>query len=300
MLTKEFQEILVEVMSKHSVRILTTDQLIQFIHNLEYAVGRGCGDVVKRDGESVVMDLLKSRYSSDEELVIFDVGACEGEYTDMVLETITRCTVHAFEPDRHNYDKITTKYTDNNVICNYKAAYKQNCVKKVYGTDKAHCLSSLNKDRDFSHVGIPTVALNDVECIKLDDYCKSNSISYVHLLKMDVEGTELDVMLGAEGIIKSTGIVQFEFGGANIDSKVSFKDLFYYFNKRGFLLYRILPVSKFYPVKKYTEIDENYITANYIATREVIPDEFIDSVDEKISAIALQELIAFIKGLNHA
>ena len=42
-----------------------------------------------------------------------------------------------------------------------------------------------------------------INLISLDDYCKSNNVSDVKLIKCDVEGFELDVVLGGKEIIHS-------------------------------------------------------------------------------------------------
>lgn len=60
---------------------------------------------------------------------------------------------------------------------------------------------------------------------------------------MDVEGHELDVLAGANEMISSGSIeyITFEFGGANIDSRIFFQDYYYFFDHYGYTIYRILP-----------------------------------------------------------
>ncbi|MBK8024283.1 MAG: FkbM family methyltransferase [Chloroflexi bacterium] len=48
----------------------------------------------------------------------------------------------------------------------------------------------------------------------LDDYCARNAVESIDYLKIDVEGYEMEVMLGAESLLSSgqIGLIHFEYG----------------------------------------------------------------------------------------
>ena len=48
-------------------------------------------------------------------------------------------------------------------------------------------------------------------------------------MKIDVEGHELDVLKGFGELIKKVRLIQFEFGGTNIDSKTYLRDFWEFF-----------------------------------------------------------------------
>ena len=101
----------------------------------------------------------------------------------------------------------------------------------------------------------------------VDHYCEKKNIDFIDLLKIDVEGHELDVLDGAVNIFrsKSVGKVSFEFGGCNIDTRTFFKDFFCYFRERHYRLYRITPSGYFFPVDSYKETYEQFRTTNFLA-----------------------------------
>lgn len=45
-----------------------------------------------------------------------------------------------------------------------------------------------------------------VELVTIDEYCRGNQINVIDLLKIDVEGLEMDVLEGAKAILKEVGI----------------------------------------------------------------------------------------------
>ena len=87
---------------------------------------------------------------------------------------------------------------------------------------------------------------------------------FFDIVKIDVEGYELMVLRGFGEAIRNVRVLQFEFGGTNIDTKVFFRDLWRFFEEAGFDLYRITPLGVM-RIEHYHERDELFIIANFIA-----------------------------------
>ena len=84
---------------------------------------------------------------------------------------------------------------------------------------------------------------------------------------MDVEGHELDVLRCGEAAMLNASVIQFEFGGCNIDTRTFFQDFWYFFKDRHFDIYRITPLGA-EKIDKYNEYHEFYSTTNYIAVNQ--------------------------------
>lgn len=126
--------------------------------------------------------------------------------------------------------------------------------------------------RKLDHFDINFDQKEQIEIKTLDEYCEDEGISEINLLKVDVEGHELEVLNGAMDMISSGNIqyITFEFGGANIDTRTYFQDYYYFFDKYDYDIYRILPNSELYKIDSYSELDEKFRTTNYIAVRSTI------------------------------
>ena len=107
----------------------------------------------------------------------------------------------------------------------------------------------------------------------LDEYCRNNAVTSIDLLKIDVEGHELDVLEGARAMFSNTSVkfVQFEFGGCNIDTRTFIQDFFYFFKPFGFEIYRITPSGYCQHLPVYKETYEQFITTNFLAVHGSVP-----------------------------
>jgi FkbM family methyltransferase len=67
-----------------------------------------------------------------------------------------------------------------------------------------------------------------VQASSLDDFCEQHAIARIDLLKLDTEGTELEVLRGASGLLAdgAIGIIQFEFGYGNVATRTFIRDFF--------------------------------------------------------------------------
>ncbi len=198
--------------------------------------------------------------------VFVDIGGNKGLYTEEVLKRFPETECHIFEPSSVNVQILKAKFDSlPNVTVNGKALSNREDTLTLYSNEPGSGLASLTK-RNIDHVNIKMNLEETVEVIRFDSYWDDRYIDYV---KIDVEGHELDVLDGFGALISKTKIIQFEFGGCNIDTKSHYRDFWYYFKNRGFAVYRITP---FGPSKldTYTEYDEHYKTTNFIAVNELM------------------------------
>jgi hypothetical protein len=97
------------------------------------------------------------------------------------------------------------------------------------------------------------------------DYVTGHAIEKIHLLKVDVEGHELDVFGGFGDFLHPDRIdyIQFEYGGANLDSHTSLLELHNYLSAKGFILCK-MKRNKL-EIQSYDPRLENFMYQNWVA-----------------------------------
>jgi FkbM family methyltransferase len=216
-------------------------------------------------GENEVIKYIKGLYNHNEKIVVFDVGANLGGYTNMVLDCLgSQAYVHAFEPSASTFEMLQKNIDGSRVKANNIGCSDAPRTMSMYSNKKGSGIASVyNRKLDFC--GISMKEVEQSKFVRIDDYCQENNVGHIHLLKLDIEGHELFALKGAQGMIDNNNIdfIQFEFGGCNIDSRTFFQD-FYYFLHDKYDIYRILQKG-LYKIDQYSEYLEIYVTVNYLA-----------------------------------
>ncbi|WP_301037663.1 FkbM family methyltransferase [Helicobacter japonicus] len=178
--------------------------------------------------------------------------------------------MHCFEPSQFTFQKLcaTTKSLNAphiRIILNNCGISDNQMLATLYYNEYASGLASLSKRR-LEHHRINMDKSEEVEIMRLDTYCAQQDIRHIHLLKIDVEGHELDVLNGGKEFFekKAIDMVTFEFGGCNIDTRTYFQDFWYFFKTYDYKIYRILPNGTFFYIDTYNEEREQFLTSNYL------------------------------------
>jgi FkbM family methyltransferase len=264
---------------KHSMKLLLASLASQATANnfaqtcliksaliAEYLMGVGAGDCVKTSGEVSVLNRLKR---SESELIVFDVGSNKGQFLSMALEVLS-CVprqIHCFEPSKVAWASLcdTATGSEGVTLCNIGLG-RETGERVLYSNAPGSGSASLTKRR-LDHFGI-SFSERETVCIDtLDNYCRSHGIAHVDLLKIDVEGHEMDVLNGAAELFRKNAIrfVTFEFGGCSIDTRTFVQDFWYFFSDHGMRIARITPGGFWFELSDYREIYEQFRTTNFVA-----------------------------------
>lgn len=202
--------------------------------------------------------------------IAIDIGGNIGEYSELLKKKFSDVEIHLFEPSAVNYNKLVTRFKNNeDIIINKKAVSNKKGFSDLFSNIEGSGLSSLTKRR-LEHHNIPFDVSEKVETIRFEDYWKSKlEMKEIDLIKIDVEGHELEVLEGLGSSIDKTKIIQFEFGGCNIDTHTYFQDFWYFFKDRPFKIYRITPFG-IQPIRYYRESDEYFSTTNYLCVNTLL------------------------------
>ena len=230
--------------------------------------GRG-GDF-RTSGELFALGYIKNKLAGREEIVLFDVGANVGHYSLELSKLFANNTtrIYSFEPSKPVYEKMLANIKGvKEIIPNNLGFSDTAATTKLFTNTNLAGLASLYQRR-LDHFGITMNESEEIELTTIDNFCSNHKIDNIDFLKLDVEGHEWKVLLGASKKLseKKINFIQFEFGGCNIDSRTYFQD-FYYLLKDDFDIYRIVEDGLF-PISIYKEEYEIFTTINYLAERK--------------------------------
>jgi spore maturation protein CgeB len=155
-------------------------------------------------------------------MVVFDVGAHVGELTLLFSRCAGSGQVHAFEAGRRSFERLSAVCRDRrNVLLHHVAVSDREGEIALHVYDDAHLAWSTQAERPLANYGIDVkpIAIERVPSITLDHYCQRHDIAHIDLLKIDVEGAELQVLLGAKQLLAEQRIhcLTFEFGQTTFD-----------------------------------------------------------------------------------
>lgn len=221
---------------------------------------------------------LKLLFDKNENLIIFDIGSCEGEDSIKYARMFPNAKILAFEalPNNVNLiEKNIEKYSAKNIevlpfalsdedgetdffVSSGQFEEKQTDQDWDYGNKSS---SIFPPDKNLEKI-IPWLNFNEVIKVKMrtiQSICAEKHISSVDFIHMDVQGAELNVLKGSGNLIKDFKVIWLEVEAVELYKGQPLKsDIEKFMKKNGF--YKLKD-----SVNKISG-DQLYINKKYIFT----------------------------------
>lgn len=137
-------------------------------------------------------------------MAVMDVGAENGEFTAMAGKIVGGDNLHIFEPSLDYWNNIRKLWIENR-LANPKGCFCGYVGQKtdfdIYDANFGWPVTGDEEIFYDTHHSAPSVDKN--KTISIDDYCKFTN-NYPGVIMMDIEGAELDALLGMEEAIQKT------------------------------------------------------------------------------------------------
>lgn len=209
------------------------------------------------NGEQSVLEIL----NQESPTVLFDVGAYQGTWASMAHEACPSARIYSFEPVPWAFEKLKNESKVELIETFNYALGRENGSRKLiaYQSEASH----LSGFFQFPHNSPKTEI--EVEVQMGDQVINNLKIDKIDFLKIDTEGSELEVIQGFEKTLAKRGIrvIQFEYGQVNVFSRYLLKDYYDYFAKFGYKIGKIYPQGVTF--SEYRPDLEDFIGPNYIA-----------------------------------
>ena len=171
---------------------------------------------------------LLQNLSANDNLVIFDIGACEGEDTIKYSKLFPNSSIYSFEPIPDNYKKAVKNIDDykiKNAFIYELALSNKTGESEIYVSEGHPDYLKKTEDWDYGNKSsslLPAQELTNyykwlnlnkklkIKTITLSDFCTLNCIQKIDFMHMDVQGAELMVLEGAEEYLQKTKMIWLE------------------------------------------------------------------------------------------
>jgi FkbM family methyltransferase len=135
--------------------------------------------------------------------VIFDVGANAGIYSLAALARESNVAVYAFEPTPEIANQLRKTAELNNLD---QLHVVEAAVSNVNGRAKLmRCPGDRGSNGGMNYISVdePNDGRDCVRTLCLDDFCDDHAIGSIDLVKVDVQGHEHEVLMGAQQLIRA-------------------------------------------------------------------------------------------------
>lgn len=203
--------------------------------------------------------------------VVFDVGAHVGDWTQLALQVSPQAHIHCFEPCPQSHARIAARAFPGNVVVNNIALGAAGGQRKLFAMARDSSMNSLYRlDGTESKYGPQQEVGDTIDCATTDDYCSTHSIDSIDFMKVDVEGSEMDVLRGARSMLarRAIRVIQFEHTCCAVASRTLLADFFDFLLPFGYSLYKVHPRG-LWRLPTYDVRLETFDYANYVAALDL-------------------------------
>ncbi len=174
------------------------------------------------------------RWSSND--IIFDVGANDGRTIRRVQHQLNSPRILAFEPVSSTYQVLVDRTSQYENVSTFQMALGAKQREATIYLNEIAEMNSLSPEWG-SPIGTEVVEVSTVDAVM-----KEQGIQFIHLLKIDTEGHDLEVLKGAQEALSSgrIAIVQVEVGFDQLEKdQPSLEQMRVHLAPLGYYLYGI-------------------------------------------------------------
>jgi FkbM family methyltransferase len=208
---------------------------------------------------------------------LFDVGASDGDFSALLLESVPHAHIFAFEPNPVTFRQLSQRFSSNPTVKTMGVGLGDvpgELDLYDYSTDAGSAHASLYADVLTSIHHCAAATRIKVQIKTLDSILSENGIDHLHFLKIDTEGNDFAVLKGGNSLVSQEKIdmIQFEFNEMNVISRVFLRD--FYNLLPNYMMFR-LSETGLIPLGEYDARHEVFKFQNIVAARRDVAADWV-------------------------
>ncbi len=180
--------------------------------------------------------------------VIFDVGANIGQSVETFLKAFPDSAIYSFEPNPAAFTLLDEKWGhQKKAFLNPFALHSKAGRYPFHATKVSEAGSLLPPEPKLMQLSAQRkydYEIIEVDCQTLDQFCENNRLSRIDILKLDVQGAELETLKGGMNLLGKASVallyIEVNFAETYIE-QMQFKDLLDFCDGFGYRLWDISP-----------------------------------------------------------
>lgn len=220
------------------------------------------------DGELSLQDWVVCHFHGTDDLTVWDVGANLGDWSSSIAQKLSgrraKSRIFAFEPAPSQRAHLSALNTPPGI--------EFEVLDLALGANKGSVRFEVTGAKTGSSAIMTSEGMREpqsteifVDVSTVDEMMDVLSVERISLLKIDTEGNDHNVLLGAEKALsrKAVDVIQFEYGSHWLRFGHSLNDSISLAHKHGYLFGKLTP----HEIEKYSEWHpelDRFILANFV------------------------------------
>jgi FkbM family methyltransferase len=189
-------------------------------------------------------DSSNLEFELDRKLVVVDIG-CRWGFAEKFTKGKGYFRVYGFDPDIEECQRLKSLYKSDAVSIVPLGLAGTAGKRTLYVTQEPACSSLLMPDSELTE-NYPAlhcarhVSTIEVETVTLDDWARDNGVQFIDYIKVDTQGTELEILKGGINALKNIRSieVEVEFNPIYLGQPI-FSEVDLFLRGEGFVLWKL-------------------------------------------------------------
>jgi FkbM family methyltransferase len=152
---------------------------------------------------------FKKKMVGNKKITIFDVGAHDGRTIDLYKKHFPKSNIFSFEPTPKTFEVLVRKSSKHENVKIFNEALTDYIGTTDFHLNHSSLTNSILKSSDIKYNLSNVYETKEKITVKantIDNFCLENKVDKIDLLKIDVQGADLQVLKGAENMLKNKKI----------------------------------------------------------------------------------------------